>query len=135
MDDYQAHPEELDARTRLASIRTALASERTLMAWIRTDFSIITFGFSIYKFFQYLNTALVAHAPVAGPRRLGLSLIALGIVSLVAAIWQHWSLLKRLSVGGMHFSPWRTPAVIIALLMAALGLWLFVALFFKLPYI
>src|SRR6202047_4780399 len=85
-----------EERTNLAVERTIIAAERTLMAWIRTSLSMIGFGFSIYKFFQYLPEELAAgniRRPQA-PRNLGLTLIALGTLSLVAATWQHWNFLK-----------------------------------------
>ena len=84
-------------RTDLAVDRTVLASERTLMAWIRTALSMIGFGFSIFKFFQYLPEDLAAgtiRRPQA-PRNLGLTLIALGTLSLSVAAWQHRDFLKR----------------------------------------
>ena len=89
-----------EERTDLALQRTILAAERTLMAWIRTGLSMIGFGFTIYKFFQYLPEEIAAgniprpHAP----RNLAMALIALGTLALVAAAWQHWSLLKEIGV-------------------------------------
>jgi len=85
-------------RTDLATERTILASERTLMAWMRTALSMIGFGFSIYKFFQYLPEELAAgniRRPNA-PRNLGLTLIALGTLSLSAAAWQHRNFLNKM---------------------------------------
>jgi putative membrane protein len=87
-----------EQRTDLAIERTVIAAERTLMAWIRTALSMIGFGFSIYKFFQYMPEELAKgtiRRPQA-PRNLGLSLIALGTVTLVAAAWQHRNFLKQI---------------------------------------
>lgn len=87
-----------EERTDLALQRTMIAAERTLMAWIRTALSMIGFGFSIYKFFQYLPEEIAAgniRRPQA-PRNLGMSLIALGTLSLSAAAWQHWNFLKQI---------------------------------------
>src|ERR1700727_3390923 len=85
-----------EKRTDLAAMRTTMAAERSLMAWIRTALSMIGFGFTIYKFFQYLPAELATgkiQRPQA-PRNLGLTLLALGTSSLVAASWQHWNFLK-----------------------------------------
>jgi uncharacterized membrane protein YidH (DUF202 family) len=85
-----------EERTDLALRRTAIAGERTLMAWIRTALSMIGFGFSIYNFFRYLPEEIAngtARRPQA-PRNLGMSLIALGTVSLTVAAWQHRNFLR-----------------------------------------
>jgi putative membrane protein len=87
-----------EERTDLALYRTLIAAERTLMAWVRTALSMIGFGFSIYKFFQYLPDEIATgniRRPQA-PRNLGMSLIALGTLSLMAAAWQHWNFLKKM---------------------------------------
>ena len=87
-----------EERTDLALQRTVIAGERTLMAWIRTALSMIGFGFSIYNFFRYLPEEIAngtARRPQA-PRNLGMSLIALGTVSLIAAAWQHRHFLRAI---------------------------------------
>ena len=66
------------------------------MAWIRTALSMIGFGFTIYNFFRYLPEEIAngaAQRPQA-PRNLGMSLIALGTVTLAAAAWQHRNFLR-----------------------------------------
>ena len=86
-----------EERTDFAVDRTVLAAERTLMAWIRTSLSMIGFGFTIFKFFQYLPEEIATgniRRPQA-PRNLGLTLIALGTVTLIAAAWQHWNFLGK----------------------------------------
>ena len=87
-----------EERTDLALQRTIIAAERTLMAWIRTALSMIGFGFSIYKFFQYLPEEIATgniRRPQA-PLNLGLTLIALGTLSLIGAAWQHLNFLKQI---------------------------------------
>ena len=86
-----------EERTDFALERTVLASERTLMAWIRTSLSMIGFGFTIFKFFQYMPEEIATgniRRPQA-PRNLGLTLIALGTVTLIAAAWQHRNFLGK----------------------------------------
>lgn len=87
-----------EQRTDLAVERTIIAAERTLMAWIRTALSMIGFGFTLYKFFQYMPEEVAAgtiRRPNA-PRNMGLTLIALGTLTLMAAAWQHRNFLKQI---------------------------------------
>ena len=77
----------------LALIRTAYSSERSLMAWIRTSVSLYTFGFSISTFIDYLSSQEGGVESSVGVRRVGLALIAMGIVALVFAMVEH---LKRI---------------------------------------
>jgi putative membrane protein len=79
----------------LALIRTAYSSERSLMAWIRTSVSLYTFGFSISTFIDYLESQESGTQFSAGLRRVGLALIAMGIVALVLAMIEH---LKRIQI-------------------------------------
>ena len=94
-----------EQRTDLAVQRTIIASERTLMAWIRTTLSMIGFGFTMYKFFQYLPEEIAGgniRRPQA-PRNLGLTLVALGTLTLAAAAWQHRNFLNALGASqGRH---------------------------------
>jgi putative membrane protein len=89
-----------EERTDLAQQRTIFAAERTLMAWIRTALALIGFGFSIYNFFRYLPEDVAAgrvQRPQA-PRNLGMTLIALGTVTLTVAAWQHRNFLLQIGV-------------------------------------
>lgn len=91
-----------EERTELAIQRTVIAGERTLMAWIRTALSMIGFGFSIYNFFRYLPEEIAngaARRPQA-PRNMGMSLIALGTLTLAAAAWQHRNFLRDIGASG-----------------------------------
>lgn len=74
-----------DMATRLAIERTRVAYERTVMAAIRTSTSLITFGFSAYKFFQLDVTQHVQTTHIIGPKHFGMTMIALGLVSLLFA--------------------------------------------------
>jgi putative membrane protein len=111
-----------EERTDLALERTVIAAERTLMAWIRTALSMIGFGFSIYKFFQYLPEEIATgniQRPQA-PRNLGMSLIALGTLSLMAAIWQHRNFLK--AIGASHTRHARSISFVVAIAVVLIGL-------------
>ncbi len=87
----------MDTSTKLAYDRTYLAHERTQMAWVRTSLALISFGFGIAKFYQYLHESQGARAPVMGARTVGMTMIGIGLVSLVSANMQHRRALKALS--------------------------------------
>jgi putative membrane protein len=75
--------------TELAVDRTRLAHDRTMMAWVRTAASLISFGFTIYKFFQSMREqGRPVETRVFGPREFALSLIGIGLMSLVLATIQ-----------------------------------------------
>jgi putative membrane protein len=55
-----------------------LAYERTALAWTRTALSLIGFGFSIDKLFEAVKTPF----PI-GPRAIGITMIAFGLLALL----------------------------------------------------
>jgi putative membrane protein len=55
-----------------------LAYERTTLAWTRTALSLIGFGFSIDKLFEAVKTPF----PL-GPRAIGVTMIAFGLLALI----------------------------------------------------
>jgi putative membrane protein len=116
-------------RTDLALQRTVAAAERTLMAWIRTALSMISFGFTIYKFFQYLRESGDIVARGRGPRNLGLTLVALGTAALFVATLQHRQYLRRLGVPARQIT--YSLVFLVALLLALLGLLVFVSLLLR----
>lgn len=108
-------------RTDWSAVNTRFASERTLMAAVRTSLALIGFGFTIYKFFESVRQTMGDGGPirVKGPRRLGMTLVSLGVFVLVAAAWQHWLFLRELKRETDQEFPWSislTSAVILALI-------------------
>src|SRR6266446_4106799 len=87
----------LDISTELAYARTRAAYERTMMAWTRTATSLITFGFSVYKFFQFEKPTNGSENRLVGPREFALTLVSIGLVSLVLATLQHRQDIRTLS--------------------------------------
>jgi putative membrane protein len=92
----------MDLRLRGALVRTAFSSEQTLMSWMRTSVSLFTFGFSITKFFHYLGDQQGGAQLSAGPRRLGLALICVGILALVLAMVEHVHRLLTMQEQGLQ---------------------------------
>jgi putative membrane protein len=94
-------------RTELAVARTVMAADRTLMAWTRTSLAMISFGFTVYKFMQYLREeGKAALIPTErGAQNFGMTLIAVGILSLLIACVQYWHLTGKMKPGQKwHFS-------------------------------
>jgi putative membrane protein len=109
---------------RLALERTLLAYERTLMGWIRTAIGLISFGFTIAKFFEYLHKSQGTVAPVLGARTVGLSMICLGLISLLLATVS----MRQRAVFLRHYLPEarRSPVGVLAVLISLLGIAAFV---------
>jgi putative membrane protein len=85
----------------LALIRTVYSSERSLMSWIRTSASLYTFGFSISTFIDYLELQEEGIQYSVGFRRMGLILIAMGVVALVFAMVEHLKRIQRMRQLGL----------------------------------
>ena len=116
-------------RTDLAVERTVMGAGRTLMAWIRTALSMISFGFTIYKFMQAAVEGRANSVMQAmGPRRLGLFLIALGVISVVLGSIEYYHTIQRLNrmsatnYKALNFS------FIVGILIGLLGLFLFITI-------
>ncbi len=115
-------------RTDLALRRTLMASDRSLMAWVRTGLSMISFGFTIYKILEGLKYPAESRF-MQNPRTIALFLIGLGTVSLIIGVIDYRHTHKQL-LPGLRF-PARRPAFVVAVLMAAVGLFMFLGIFVK----
>lgn len=116
-------------RTDLAVSRTMMAADRSLMAWIRTALSMISFGFTIYKVLQGFQESGSTLAAGNTPRNIGLFLIGLGTISMLVGTIAYWQTFKELRLL-QHFPVWR-PSFVVALIMSAFGLFLFVGIVVK----
>jgi len=102
LNEKKAEPTQAprDLRLPAALVRTALSSEQTLMSWVRTSLSLFAFGFSIAQFFQYLAGQTEAGLS-ENPRRLGIALIVLGILTLILAIFEYVRTIRLLEEKGL----------------------------------
>lgn len=117
-------------RTALARERTRAAEERTLMAWIRTALSMISFGFGIDRLFKYLDHTETSTGinVLTEERILGLSLMTLGLFTLVAAIINHWRILKNIETEEYEYIPGWSQGLTVAIVLLFLGLAAFIPL-------
>lgn len=97
-----------------------------MLAWIRTGLALMGFGFVVARFGLFLQEIQVAKlAPVQSygfSLRFGIALIALGVFVNVLAGWSHLRLLRRLDRGEGISLTARNYAVVVAFLLALLGL-------------
>ena len=116
-------------RTGLAAERTLMAADRSLMAWIRTALSMISFGFTIYKLLQGFEEAGTHLPHASSPRTMGMFLTGMGTLAMVLGTIEYWYRLQDLRKQN-SFAIWR-PSFVMALLMSAIGLFLFVGIIAK----
>jgi putative membrane protein len=111
----------LPDQQQMALERTYLAHERTLMAWVRTGASLVTFGITLSKFFEHIYETETARRPlrIFGPNAIGVLMVVLGVATLLTASWQHRGAMRRLGV--YDHAPLISPALVLNLLMACLG--------------
>jgi putative membrane protein len=113
-------------RTDLAVQRTLMAADRSLMAWIRTGLSMTSFGFTIYKLLQAAQANGAALPRADTPRTIGLVLTGLGTLALLAGTVEYHQTLKAMHAN--HPGRIVRPAFVMALLMAAIGTFMFVSI-------
>lgn len=82
-------------QTSLSFERTRMSADRTLMSTVRTSLALISFGFTIHEVFSRASN-LIPGADQSG-RRLGLSLLVLGVLLLVMGIVSHTLFVRALS--------------------------------------
>jgi putative membrane protein len=119
----------LDVSTRLAFDRTRVAFDRTMRAWIRTATSLITFGFTIFKFFQLELGGARQDKHLIGPREFALSMVGIGLVSLVLGAMEHRQNLRSLKAQCPDIP--RSRIGVLAALIAALGILALIAVILR----
>jgi inner membrane protein YidH len=135
--DLQIKPSVVSQReSHFSWLRTRMSLERTLMSWVRTATALIGFGFTIFQFFERFNET----AGVAAPRHPGtvrtiaLGLVGAGVGALIVAILEYRATLRYLwtdefqDIAGMQGGRQVTPAIIVAIFLAFVGLFAFGAI-------
>ena len=105
--------------------RVYFAAERTFLAWIRTGLGLMGVGFAVSRFGLFLRELSASHLPA---QTTGLSLwsgvmlVALGVVVTLSAVLRHFQLVRELRSGSWRAGRVSTDAVILGLILAALGI-------------
>jgi putative membrane protein len=107
--------------------RVYFAAERTFLAWIRTGLGLMGVGFAVSRFGLFLRelSAEAAHLPA---RTTGLSLwsgvmlVGLGVIVTLSAVVRHFQLVRELRSGTWRAGRVSMDAVILGLVLAALGI-------------
>ncbi|MDX1969691.1 MAG: DUF202 domain-containing protein [Planctomycetaceae bacterium] len=105
--------------------RVYFASERTLLAWIRTGISILGVGFLVAKFGLFLR--LMGHqgwmiGGQHGSTLVGVAFVIAGSAAIAAAGWQHRRFMQGLSADQLPHNYSLTSSLLLAGLLAAMGL-------------
>ena len=106
--------------------RVYLAAERTLLAWLRTGLGLIGVGFAVSRFGLFLRELSASKSAVPA-HTLGLSvwsgvaLVTLGVIVNIGAVAAHLRLIRELSSGTWVPGRVAKHAVILGILLAAVG--------------
>ncbi|HEY4075547.1 MAG TPA: DUF202 domain-containing protein [Rhizomicrobium sp.] len=99
-----------------------MAADRTLMAWVSTGLSLLTFGFVIYKILAEHRVEGVVIPGGNTPINVGMFLIVSGTIAILMGIGSYIRTLLQLRP--LQRFGLVQPSLILALLMAGLGLFL-----------
>ena len=107
--------------------RVYLAVERTFLAWIRTGLGLMGVGFAVSRFGLFLRelSASATHLPAHTTGLSvwsGVSLVGLGVVVNISAVIRHFQLIHELNSGTWKAGRLSTGAVVLALVLAGIGI-------------
>jgi putative membrane protein len=106
--------------------RVYFAAERTLLAWLRTGLGLMGVGFAVARFGLFLReiqagqTGAVVHTMGLSAWS-GVALVALGVLVNVSAVVNHVRIVGQLSAGTWQPGRISTAGVVLALVLAAIG--------------
>ncbi len=107
--------------------RIYFAAERTFLAWIRTGLGLMGVGFAVARFGLFLRQLQAGqqHTPVHGTGLSvvsGVALVSLGVIVNISAVVDHVHIVRQLHSGTWIPGQISRNAVILALLLAAVGI-------------
>jgi putative membrane protein len=107
--------------------RVYFAAERTFLAWIRTGLGLMGIGFAVSRFGLFLRQLALVEVN-RSTRTTGLSLwsgvalVALGVIVTLTSVLRHIQLIHQLSSGTWQPGRVSRDAVILGLILAAIGI-------------
>jgi putative membrane protein len=107
--------------------RVYFAAERTLLAWIRTGLGLMGIGFAVSRFGLFLRQMSASESRVPAHTTglsvwAGVAMVALGVIVNLGAALRHIRLVRELSAGTWMPGRVSRDAVILSLVLAAVGM-------------
>jgi putative membrane protein len=107
--------------------RVYFAAERTFLAWIRTGLGLMGIGFAVSRFGLFLRqlSATESHLPshtTGLSLWSGVALVALGVIVTLSSVLRHIQLTHQLTSGTWQPGRISRDAVILGLILAAIGI-------------
>jgi putative membrane protein len=107
--------------------RVYFAAERTFLAWIRTGLGLMGIGFAVSRFGLFLReiSTVESHVPAHTTGLSlwsGVALVALGVIVTLSSVLRHIQLIHQLSSGTWQPGKVSRDAVILGLILAAIGI-------------
>ena len=115
--------------------RVYFAAERTFLAWIRTGLALMGIGFAVSRFGLFLRElgASESHLSVHATglsQWSGVAFVGLGVIVNISSVVRHFQLVRELSSGTWVPGRVSRDAVVLGLLLAAVGVGMAVYLIF-----
>jgi putative membrane protein len=108
--------------------RVFFAAERTLLAWLRTGLTIMALGFVVSRFGLFVQLLATQSQGASATARtslsagLGVAFVIVGALAIVVAAIQHQRFLATLPQADLPPSYSRAFALVLSLLVGALGM-------------
>ncbi|HEY4049861.1 MAG TPA: DUF202 domain-containing protein [Acidobacteriaceae bacterium] len=106
--------------------RVYFAAERTFLAWIRTGLGLMGIGFAVSRFSLFLRQLSSTESHLSTHTTglslwSGVALVALGVVVILSSVVRHVQLVRELRSGTWMPGRVSSDAVILGVLLAAVG--------------
>ena len=107
--------------------RVYFAAERTFLAWIRTGLGLMGVGFAVARFGLFLRQMRATEMHAATQKAgisvwSGVALVTLGVIVIVAAVLDHFRLIRELRSGTWMPGRVSRNAVTLGLILAGIGI-------------